>query len=243
MINMKSFCATCNRQQVQTVLKEVEEKEHNSEDGWWEESTFQIIKCGGCETISFRKLHNNIAWQSQSEDDTTMQELYPKRNEHSRSVKSYRKLPESILIIYQQSLEAFNSNLRILCGAGIRAIIEGICLDKNIKNGKVEGPKGIRTSNKLDGKISGLFENGFLTKPNSEILHEIRFLGNDAIHELKEPTIEELSLAIDIIELVIDSIYIIEEKAKALKRHRAAKKEKKMNWVLHNYKGLEPLTT
>lgn len=76
------------------------------------------------------------------------------------------------------------------------------------------------------GKISGLSEKGILTKKNSEILHEHRYLGNEAVHELSQPSEEEVKLAIEIIEHTLESLYEISEKAEEL-RMRKSKRQKK----------------
>lgn len=222
---MKSYCSTCNREANQNVLKEVVKNSFNEEDGWWDKSTFQIIQCGGCDEISFRKLYNDISMQQHFDEDTTYQELYPQRGAHSRPIKTYRGLPFQINTIYRETIDTFNGNLRILCAVGVRAIVEAICVDKKIIEGKVRSKEGKeRISKNLDGRISGLHAMGFLTLDSSEILHELRFMGNDAVHEIDEPSTEELSMAIDIVEHIIDNIYMIKRKAIGLKEKRNARK-------------------
>jgi hypothetical protein len=78
----------------------------------------------------------------------------------------------------------------------------------------------------LQGKISGLCEKRILTVRNSEILHEHRYLGNEAVHELSQPSIDELKLAIEILEHTIDSLYEIPEKAIELQKRKARRKKK-----------------
>jgi hypothetical protein len=47
-----------------------------------------------------------------------------------------------------------------------------------------------------------------------ERLHAIRFLGNDAAHEIKKPTDKQISVALRIIEHLITTVYILDEEAK-----------------------------
>ncbi len=222
---MKSYCIKCNLPTNQQVLKEEKNHYREEETGWWDESAFQIIKCMGCDEISFRKLYNDISLQQHSDDDETTQELYPQRGAHSRPIKPYRSLPFAITTIYREAIDAYNANLTLLCGVGVRAIVEAICIDKSVTEGKVKTKTGAeRTSKNLDGKISGLATKGFLTTDNAEVLHELRFLGNEAVHELSKPTIDELGLAIDIIELILDNIYMIRRKALNLQQKRTSRK-------------------
>jgi len=223
---MKSYCPNCNRPTNQVVLKEEVIKNFNSEDGWWDETNYQIIQCAGCDEISFRKLYNDISWQSSREEDTTEQELFPHRGKHSRPTQNYRGLPMQIHSIYKETIISFNSRLPSLCGVGTRAIIEAICLNKGILEGKVKDKSGkSKLSKNLDGKIAGLAENGLLTNDNAEILHELRFLGNEAVHQLYEPPLSELALAIDIIELTIENLYMVSRKARSLKESRESRKK------------------
>jgi hypothetical protein len=60
-----------------------------------------------------------------------------------------------------------------------------------------------------------------LTESSSQTLHEYRYLGNDAVHELARPSDDELRLAIDIIELTLEQLYELPEKAEELRRATA----------------------
>ena len=103
-------------------------------------------------------------------------------------------------------------------------IVEGICAAYGVKKGPVEkeikGKMEIRQSDKLDGKISGLREKGILTKNKAELLHAHRYLGNDALHELQVPSVEELRLGMEIIEHVLVELYEIQDKAKEMEWRR-----------------------
>jgi len=222
---MKSYCTKCNRLTNQLVMKEEKTHIFEEETGWWEDSTFQIIQCMGCDEISFRKLYDDASIQHEP-DTELIQMLYPERGVHSIPIKPYRGLPFNIQTIYRETIDAYNSNLNLLCGVGVRAIVEAICIDKSIIEGKVKTKSGKeRNSKNLDGKISGLASKGFITSDNAEVLHELRFLGNDAIHEISQPSIEELRVAIEIIELIIENIYFVKRKALYLQQKRVSRKK------------------
>jgi hypothetical protein len=50
-------------------------------------------------------------------------------------------------------------------------------------------------------------EKGLIRSNQSETLHEIRLLGNDATHELHQPDTEVQKSAIEIMEHVLSQIY------------------------------------
>jgi len=62
-----------------------------------------------------------------------------------------------------------------------------------------------------------------INKVNADILHELRFLGNEALHELTKPQPEELQIGIKIIEHILENIYELSSQANELKAIRGKK--------------------
>lgn len=230
---MKSICIKCISETNHQVLHEFCQNLSEEETGWWEDHSYQIIRCLGCDSISFRKLYNDAAQQQvgdYSYDGKKMwtQEVYPKRTLCGLSFQHLTSTPTSIRYIYNETIDAFNNNQFILCSAGLRAIVEGICNDRNIEGGEIFNKKKNKLvySKNLDGKIEGLATKEVLTRKNAQILHNLRFLGNEAIHELTEPSSEELKVAISIIEHIIQDVYLFEHKGKILKAETEKRKKK-----------------
>jgi len=194
------------------------------------EGTWEMLKCRGCGEITFREMwvtsedYNPITGECEPKI-----QLYPPRSENLLQTKLYYSVPANLKRIYQEIVDCYNRKNYTLCAAGLRAIIEGICVANNIKEGPVEvrGKDGttkvIRKSN-LEGKIEGIAKAGFITETHAKTLHELRFLGNNAIHELQRPSPEELKLAIEIIEHTLDNVYEVLNKAERLRRKRVHRK-------------------
>lgn len=220
------FCPECLRDTRHLILQSVnvywrgDDHPEYYVDG---ATDYQIIECQGCRTISFR----TEGWFS--EEDGKSVNLYPERSTDTLPIKDIIRVQRKLRRIYREIIDTYNNENYTLCAAGLRAIIEGICAERNVTDGEVEVDDGkgniqkFRKSN-LQGKISGLAEKGILTKSNAEILHEHRFLGNEALHELSQPYYDELRLAIEIVEHILENIYEIPSKAKELK---AIKMERK----------------
>ena len=230
-------CAECNRKTRHLVLQSMDTSgselvDRQSDISLYWDDHYQIVQCQGCETISFRHLN----WFSEYQDfdsDGSTERLYPKRSKNSLPTKDYFNAPPSLRRIYRETIESFNNEVYTLCAAGLRSIVEGICEDQEIIDGpitvtKKDGSSKTERKENLQGKISGLCEKDILTRENSEILHEHRFLGNEAVHKLSQPSPEELTLAIEIIEHTIDALYEIPEKAQEL-RHKKAIRQKRLN--------------
>jgi hypothetical protein len=226
---MKAFCILCNRETNHKVHHETK-KTFNDED-MWAVGIWQIIECNGCESVSFRE-----TWDSSEDIDpyegfpVQNVKLYPIRSIDTLPIKQFYNVPYKVRKIYREMIDAFNNGLFVLCAGGLRATIEGICNNESIFDGPVEyNKKGsiiIQRKKDLQGKISGLFEKGLLTKNHTEILHEHRFLGNEALHALDQPSKEELKIAIEIVELTLENLYELTEKASDL-RHQKLRRTKK----------------
>lgn len=237
----KAFCATCesetNHEAIQTVDVSGSEvfqygPSENDQDSIDWSDRYQIIKCLGCDTFSFR--HRN--WFSEAEEsygpydyhDGTSVRLYPQRGKDVLTAKDFYNVPKNLRGIYKEVISCFNSESPLLCAAGLRASIEGLCAANGVDDGPVEikkldGTVEIKRKNNLEGKISGLHERGLLTKRSAELLHEHRYIGNDAVHDLSRPSDSDLKIAIEIVEHMFDLLYEIPEKAEALRRVRAKK--------------------
>ena len=190
------------------------------------EGTWEIIKCCGCEEVTFRETWIN----SEDVDMRTGQpeeiiRVYPPRNENKLQIKPYSTVPLNIQLTYREVIDCYNNEIYTLCAAGLRALIEGICVANNIKAGPIEvsdksGKKKIIRKSNIQGRIEGMVEAGLLTKKHADSLHEHRFLGNKAMHELERPNKEKLKLAIEIIEHTLENLYEIPNKAKYIKLFR-----------------------
>jgi hypothetical protein len=171
---------------------------------------YRLWICMGCERGVLQEGYRNGNMQ---EEDDEEQEYFPERSKNSLVPKSYSKLKPTLSSIYKEAIICYNGKALILCAAGLRALLEGICHDKKIKG------------NNLKARIDGLQR--FL--PNKNIiknLHHFRFMGNDAVHELAAPKPNELALAIGVIEDLLNFFYELDYKASQLREMRRVKKYK-----------------
>jgi hypothetical protein len=226
---LKALCSQCKQETNHRILHSVN-KSINYMDAVYIDSCWQIIECNGCENISFRQ--SSISSEDYDHYTGRTNEhisLYPNISIDTLAIKTYYNIPQKVKVIYRETIEAYNNDQFILCSAGLRAIIEGICNSEGITKGLVEieqnGEKKLVNKSDLRGKIGGLYEKGLLTKNHADFLHEHRFLGNSALHTLQQPTKKELKLAIEIVEHTLDNIYELSEKVNDL-RHENKKIKK-----------------
>ncbi|SMD32754.1 protein of unknown function [Reichenbachiella faecimaris] len=230
--NYSVLCQTCKvttKHKVLTSVNEYGKEPMDYGDFYQWNNDYEIIQCLGCETVSFRSDHANSEDYDPEDGDYYSNELlYPKRTKESLTAQSFFNVPHNLRRIYKETIESYNSDSLTLCGAGVRALVEGLCQENGIPDGEVEQTKKDGTIKKvrktnLQAKINGLHEKGKITKANADILHEHRFLGNTAVHELSTPNKDDLRLALEIIENVFDNLYEIPEKASQLRFQRLRK--------------------
>lgn len=200
-------CSSCNRKTNHIVCSSIEFKW--DDEGVEGMSIYEIIRCSGCDNISFRIESSN---SEDFEPDDYGELFYPKTEEvypphliDRTLLKDMHLLPLKVNSIYEETHKAFCMKLRILTAVGIRALVESICLEE------------LAIGSNLKQKINALVEKEVLTKKNADILHKTRFLGNRAAHEMKVSPDRELNIAFDIVENLLKAVYIIPKKAEQLK--------------------------
>lgn len=182
---------------------------------------YQIVRCLGCETIRFRTIDWDPVGQDHFGDFVYNEKIFPTPQEREWGDGLFKdkvpkaapaawrdKLPKATQEIYTETILAINTKARILAGAGLRAIVEALCVDQ-----KVPGKN-------LEAKIEGLVARSLLTKPQAEILHVARYIGNNALHEIARPSNADLRQSLAIIESLLQSIYVYPDVIKELRgRH------------------------
>lgn len=171
----------------------------------------RLLICMGCEHAVLQEEYSNLSMP----EGYAAFEYFPKRSENVLVPKLYSKLKPALAAIYREAITCYNEKALILCAAGLRALLEGICQDKKIKG------------NNLKARIEGLQTR----LPNKNIirnLHHFRFMGNDAVHELAAPKSIELALAIGVIEDLLNFFYELDYKASRLRDMRRGNKPKSL---------------
>lgn len=220
-----NFCKNNTNHKVLTSINEEGTEPWDSTHDFQWNTDFEIIQCLGCETVSFRSYSVNSEHDDHEGRSIPTIRIYPQRSKDTLTLKNYMDVPFNLRRIYRETIESYNYGNLTLCGAGVRALVEGLCQENGITAGNVEFTKAdgaieSRRRTNLQGKINGLHENGKLTSQNADILHEHRFLGNEAVHELSSPSKEDLGLAIEIVENVFDTLYEMPSKGLRLKNKR-----------------------
>lgn len=194
--NKKIYCNTCENQTIHLLVSTYSNIDSDNSDVVWWINEWNVWECGGCKTLTGEVIYKFS--ETVPDFDRT---FYPKREDRGLNPKIYEFIPEKLDELYKEVIISCNNSCNVLCAMGLRALIEGILVDKGIKGGtlydKIENADIINESIRTN-------------------LHGFRFLGNDAAHELEKPSREDLWLAIDVIEDILNISYELDTKSKLI---------------------------
>jgi hypothetical protein len=198
----KIFCNNCrNHTNHDLVYSQAPEETDYLEAGQLEDVGTTLSKlwvCLGCEQATMQELTLDDAGEEIGS------EFYPSREKHHLVRKSFLQLNSKLAQIYEEIIICYNDTAPTLCATGLRALLEGVCADKGIT-----GKSLYHKINNLDALLPGnIVEN----------LHHFRFMGNEAVHELSAPSMDELRSAIEVMQDLLNYLYHLDYKAANLAR-------------------------
>lgn len=200
---VQTWCRGCKRQTNHSVLHCTQEN-YEDDNGYGFSATthYQIVQCLGCDAVSFRKTYSDDAMVGPDYEDFEEVSVYPEPAGSRALIDDDFSLPVPLERIYKETVGALNSKHNVLSTIGIRAILETIAKDLGA------------TGRNLYDKINSLVALGQLTQTEADILHKVRDIGNDAAHDVEPPSKKVLSLALTVVEHLMQKIYILPSKAR-----------------------------
>jgi hypothetical protein len=195
---VRSPCSSC-QQQTKHEVRCVHEITGDEDYSFL--ARYMVVECRGCGKVSFRYLYRDYEQAFPISDDEwdvpEDVETYPKVLDSHRELDGIHRVPDLVSSVYEETLTAIREGAGILAGLGLRGTIEAICNEQNI------------TGRNLEVRITKLATQGLISQKDSERLHAIRFLGNDAAHEIIKPGKKQIAVALKIIDHLIVSVYIL----------------------------------
>jgi len=204
--SIRIACTRCATKTMHSVLMQTDRsgREDVGDDTFYWNDDYQIVECCGCKTVSFRHLHMDSEDYASGPDGgefLVTQNLYPAREEGRRELSDQIFVPIDVRRVYLETKSAMANNQLVLAGIGVRAIVEAVCRDKEAVGAN------------LKRKIDDLALKGLLSNDGVQILHRLRTMGNRSAHTVVPHTPEQLSLAMDVVEHLLQGAYIFPERA------------------------------
>jgi hypothetical protein len=199
------FCNTCN-----TFTEHLLRARYSTDriQSWDDDAPvryahrFSLWSCEGCKEATLEK-----QWASEDSDSEWVDasgEYYPKRLKHSIQPKVFPNLNDKLSVLYKEIVTCFNEDCLLVCTIGLRALVEGICVERGLTDEI--------TGRDLGVKIDGL--NKLLPSLNLiGALHAFKVTGNEAAHRLEALNRDDLRRGIEVMEHLLNHFYEVDFKA------------------------------
>jgi hypothetical protein len=200
--HVHSYCEQCSGERRHEVCAEYKDSWTNNEHDISGGSTNYILKCGGCEHVSFR----SESWNSEdygSDGPESEIRVYPK-TAAQRAAPSWLEEFDFSSDELEQSLEAqlkevygsFDQGAFWICVMGVRAVIETLMTHKI-------GDQGSFSKN-----LSEFSKRGFISEPQRLAMEQAIDVGSAAIHRGAKANRAKALEAIQVTENVIEGVMI-----------------------------------
>lgn len=205
---IKSYCNSCVAETNHKILHL-----HNASGtyeivdyGEFEWSTkYYLLKCAGCDAVSMREDN----WDELHEQESTKYlpaRIFRKKPEWIGTQEFSLVCPNDVLPLLHETYVALQSNCVHSTAMCIRAIIE------NLMTSTV-GDKGSFSKN------LGAFEAaGYISAKQRPIIEGVLEVGHATIHRQHRPKREQLVMLIDILETLLQLLYVHPEQLKDLRK-------------------------
>lgn len=199
-------CGECSRPTVHEILTDVasDDETPGGDIQVWE--SYLIVQCRGCLTLSFcKEARCSEDWDPENDNELLLRrDLFPGRIAGRPPLSDAYLLPWELKRIYEEARSALMQGLPVLTGIGIRAIVETVCNERSA------------TGKNLFKKINSLVTLDLITQQEATVLHDLRFMGNEAAHKVKAHRSDELNLAFNVVEHLLNTVYLLAEQTKRL---------------------------
>lgn len=203
--NIQAPCNDCGRKTDHLILKTHTTSGHDQEAGVHWSTSFDMLECCGCHFISLRRTFDF------SEYEDFVVEYFPPpisrrkpawEGELMMNVRADSPLPDLLKEVYS----ALHADSRRLATMGARALLDVAIMDS------------VGDVGRFDQKLDALKQKGFLGEQQHSLLEAALDAGNAAAHRGHCPSAKQLNHVMDIVENVLQQIYVLPHSAAELQR-------------------------
>lgn len=210
----KSQCNSCHTDTLHEVL--FEKKDRGSDEITEDFSidwgiTWRVIQCRGCESVSMKR----DAWNSESLDEQGRPDIettyFPPRIFRDfptwlRNDFLTQTCPDEVEKLMKELYVALQNDCRAASAMLMRAVFEHTMIDKVSDQGT------------FAKNLSKFEEQGFIGKKQAEVVASMLEAGHASIHRAFVPKKDDIVTLVDILEGVLEVVYVHVPKADELKK-------------------------
>jgi hypothetical protein len=164
--------------------------------------------CRGCDTVTLQEscAINGLTYDKGMKVVWSY-DFHPLRESESLPERDLGLTPIKLYLLYHEVLESYKNELPVLCSIGLRALLEGICKDKGISD---------KDARALADKVDELAKRQHLPPAIAKNLKSYKFIGDSAAHYLEAPDRESLKVGIEVMQDLLNYLYVLEYKSEWL---------------------------
>ena len=197
--NLKTHCNSCGRVTNHALLKEDQERGDDEDFGLWYIDIAQMLKCRGCGEVVLRRIH----YFSEDLDEPGV-EYFP--GPISRRLPHWRhELPNESQLVMEEVYKALQADSNRLAMMGTRTLIDIVIRHK------------VGDHDHFNEGLKALRKKGFVSPQNIQFLTAALDAGSAAAHRGYVGNTEEVNAVMDIVENLLQSVYVLEDLAEQLK--------------------------
>lgn len=164
-----------------------------------EKETFEVLQCLGCDEMTVRQSFEHEAYGE------SKPHFYPPRI-FRRTPPWKDKLPQQVSAVVDEVSRALQTDSPRLATIGARTIVDLVILDK------------VGDVGSFGEKLAALEAQGYVGRKNREFVSAALEAGSAAAHRGVAPQVVDLNRVIDIVESLLESVYVLEDAAKHLRK-------------------------
>lgn len=192
-------CNECRSTTLHRVVEVMESAGRNDETGYSWSKQFETLQCGGCGEVVLRRKF----WFSEN-DGVEVRYFPPAISRHPPTWR--HKLPDGLRLLLEEIYKSLDSENVRLPLMGARTLLDMVILQK-------VGDVGT-----FKQKLQELEKRGFVSSRNREVLNAALDAGNAAAHRGFAATETELEGVMDIVENMLQTVYVFPKVARRLRR-------------------------
>jgi len=192
------YCNKCRGETSHRLITTVEGSHSEREDDFFWSTTFDMFQCCGCEEVVLRRTFNF------SEDPGPDVSYFPPVM--SRYLPEWRyKLPKDSRSLLEEVYKSLDSASLRLPMMGARTLVDMLILEK------------VGDVGSFKEKLRALDKAGLVSSQNRETLYVALDVGSAAAHRGHAPTESEVEAVMDIVENMLQAVYVFPDVARKLK--------------------------
>jgi len=193
----KIHCNECKRETNHELLA-THDCCHHEDNRFSEYICYGFWACKGCDTASLEEKYTCSGMHDENGEIYFYQYFPERKNKSLRIAKKFAHINSKLNLVYLEIIKAHEQGLGVISAIGVRALLEGICIEEGIDDD---------VAYHLIGKIKKLQEKNNIPEGIIEGLNSLKFIGDNAAHRLDSSNNHIITLAIDLLEALLIHLY------------------------------------